>query len=84
MDSSAPYVVTRYDAFRIIQQECPEAMELFSDFGLHCANCFMADYDTVENGALMHGMDEEQMFEMLNAINTELEAQWREKNLVAK
>ncbi len=78
MDGSAAYVITRYDAFSVITEECPRAVELFSEYGLHCSNCFMNEYDTVETGAQMHGMNEDEMHDMLNEINTELEKEWRQ------
>lgn len=82
MDSklSAPFALTRYDRFSVILEECPRAGELLAEYGLHCANCFMNDMDTVENGVEMHGMSEEEMLEMLDEINTQLEKEWREQN----
>lgn len=75
----APYVITRYDQFSVILDECPRAGELLAEYGLHCANCFMMGYDTLENGAQMHDMSEEDMLEMIDEINTQLEKEWREK-----
>ncbi len=77
MDTLAPYTITRYDSFQVIAQECPQATELFAEYGLHCANCFMNEYDTVETGAQLHGMDEAAMLDMLHEINGELEKAWR-------
>ncbi len=75
--SGAPYVLTRYDSFSVISQEAPRAIGLLAEYGLHCANCFMNEYDTIETGIQMHGMSEEEMIEMLDEINTELEKEWR-------
>lgn len=80
ISSHAPYVLTRYDSFRIILDECPRAGELLAEYGLHCANCFMNEYDTIEAGAQMHDMSEEDMLEMLHEINTQLEKEWRKEN----
>lgn len=76
---NAPYVITRYDNFSVILDECPEAEALFAEYGLHCANCFLGE-DTVERGAAMHGMSEDDMLEMIDDINTELEHIWRKKH----
>lgn len=81
MSSAAPFVLTRYDRFSLILDECPRAGELLAEYGLHCANCFMNDYDTVEAGANMHGMSEADMVEMLDEINTQLEKEWRQEHL---
>lgn len=80
MNQSSPYVITRYDPLGVIMQECPRAIELLSEYGLHCAGCFMNDVDTLEKGADMHNMTEEEMLAMIDEINTQLEKEWREAN----
>ena len=79
----APYVITRYDQFSVILDECPRAGELLAEYGLHCANCFMSGYDTLENGAQMHNMGEEEMMTMIDEINTQLEKEWREAQKIS-
>lgn len=74
----APYVLTRYDSFQVILAECPRAGELLAEYGLHCANCFMNEYDSVEIGASRHNMNEAEMVEMLDEINEQLDKEWRE------
>ncbi|HEX3082825.1 MAG TPA: hypothetical protein VHQ86_06305 [Candidatus Saccharimonadia bacterium] len=71
------YVITRYDSFSVILEECPRAGELLAEYGLHCANCFLNEYDSIELGADRHGMSEADMTEMLDEINTQLEKEWR-------
>lgn len=78
MDKQAsPYVLTRYDPLRVVMEECPRAAELLAEYGLHCVNCFANEYDTLEMGAQMHEMEESEMLEMIDEINTELEKEWR-------
>jgi hypothetical protein len=72
----AQYVLTRYDSFSVILDECPRAGELLSEYGLHCASCFLNEYDSIEIGADRHGMSEEEMLEMLEEINGQLEKEW--------
>ena len=74
---TSEYVLTRYDSFSVILEECPRAGELLSDYGLHCASCFLNEYDSVEVGADSHGMTEEEMLEMLAEINGQLEKEWQ-------
>ena len=35
----------------------PEAMRFFDGLKMSCGSCFAVKFDTLENGALMHGMD---------------------------
>lgn len=78
--AAAPYVITRFDALSIILEECPRAAELLAEYGLHCVNCFANQYDSLETGASMHNMTEEEMQAMIDEINTQLEKEWREEN----
>ena len=73
------YVLTRYDSFSVILGECPRAGELLSEYGLHCASCFLNEYDSIEVGAERHGMSEAEMLEMLSEINGQLEKEWLQR-----
>ncbi len=55
-----------------IMDKSPRAVELLALYGLHCTNCFFNSTDTIENGAKMHGMEDQAIDSMLYEINTEL------------
>jgi len=78
--ASSPYVLTKFDPLSIIMQESPRSVELLSEYGIHCVSCFFSEFDTLQNGAQMHGMTEEEMDEMINEVNTQLEKEWRKEN----
>jgi len=40
-----------------ILQKYPETIKFFNDLNMSCSGCFAVNFDTLENGALMHGMD---------------------------
>ncbi|MBI2562223.1 MAG: DUF1858 domain-containing protein [candidate division NC10 bacterium] len=42
-------------------------MQVFSRFGVGCLGCSAAQYDNVEQGAAIHGLDTEQLLQELNA-----------------
>ena len=44
----------------------PGAMKFFADLNMSCSQCFAVKFDTLENGALMHGMDVNVLIEKLN------------------
>ena len=56
-----------------ITDKSPKAVELLSMYGLHCTNCFFNGQDTLENGAKMHGMNDQDIDLMIEEINLELE-----------
>lgn len=45
---------------------CPEAVKFFADMNMSCSQCFAVNFDTLENGALMHDMDVDQLLDKLN------------------
>ena len=42
---------------------------LANDYGLHCVNCFAAGFDTLEEGAKIHGFDDKDIKEMVKKLN---------------
>ncbi len=47
----------------------PIAAEVLLDYGLHCVGCFANAFDTIEMGARVHGMSDEEIAEMLDRVN---------------
>ena len=46
----------------------PEAADVFQKHGLHCLGCAIASFETIEQGALAHGMDIDKLLEDLNKV----------------
>ena len=47
----------------------PKAAEIMSAYGLHCAGCFASNFDTIEEGAKIHGIIDDEIDEMIDEIN---------------
>lgn len=47
----------------------PETAEVMLGYGLHCVGCAVNPYETVEQGAMGHGMSKETIDQMLADIN---------------
>lgn len=47
----------------------PAAVEVMTAFGLHCVGCFASAFDTIGEGAEIHGMIDEEIDEMLEEVN---------------
>ena len=45
----------------------PETFPVFARHGFACLDCSAAEYDNVERGAIVHGIDPEQLVRELNA-----------------
>lgn len=44
----------------------PEAIEVFYKYELHCIGCFASEFDTVESGAKVHGINVEHLLHDVN------------------
>ena len=44
------------------------AATLNDDYGLHCVGCFANAFDTLENGAQIHGMTDQDIEEMIQRL----------------
>ena len=51
----------------------PETAGAFMEAGLHCYGCAAARYETIEQGALAHGIDPDKLIEEINEIIKEKE-----------
>lgn len=67
-----PVLITKNDLISDITKNCPRAIELLTEYGLSCATCFLNSFDTVEAGAHLHGMTDEEIARMVAEINEEL------------
>ena len=71
-NSSAPKV-TKDSNIADIVFKYPEAADVLTSFGLHCVGCFASSFDTIEQGAQIHEMDEEEVAELIDEINKVIE-----------
>jgi len=51
----------------------PQIAEVLMDYGLHCVGCAASAYDTIEAGAKIHGMSEQEIQEMIVRVNEVIE-----------
>ena len=51
-------------------QAAPEEVgKVFAEHGLHCIGCHVSPYETIEQGARGHGIDDETIDKMVDEIN---------------
>ncbi|MBL7050945.1 DUF1858 domain-containing protein [Candidatus Woesearchaeota archaeon] len=51
----------------------PESAEIMAEYGLHCIGCHVAAWESVEEGAKAHGLNDEKVKEMLDKMNKAVE-----------
>jgi len=53
-----------------IVEKYPEvAEELVVKYGFHCLGCFGASMETLEEGAMVHGMEKDEIKKMIEKLN---------------
>lgn len=80
LKKTGSYVLTEDTILSQIVSESPRTAELLSEYGLHCVNCFASTFDTLETGAQVHGMSNDEMKQMIDEINAQLSKEEYEKH----
>ena len=62
--------ITKDMTIEEVIQRFPETIRVFSQYGVGCLGCSAAQYDNVEQGAVIHGVDTDRLVEDLNACLT--------------
>jgi hybrid cluster-associated redox disulfide protein len=60
--------VTKDMTFHQVMRMSPEVLKVLAQFNLGCAGCMGAQHETLENGAMAHGLDVDELLQELNAI----------------
>ena len=50
-------------------EKYPEAVDVFVKYGFHCFGCAFAQYETIEQGAKVHGLDDKEVRKLLDKLN---------------
>ena len=50
----------------------PELAEIFFDYGMGCVGCPSASFETIEDGALKHGLSDEEINDLIDDLNKAL------------
>ena len=61
-------IVTKETNIGQLLEDYPKTAEVFMGFGLHCAGCMAATFDTLEQGAKSHGLSDETIEEIVEAL----------------
>jgi hybrid cluster-associated redox disulfide protein len=60
-------------------EENPEMNDVLYEYGLYCGNCFAAGFDTLEEGAKSHGLEDEEIEELIKELNKKMKNKKLEK-----
>lgn len=60
--------ITKDMSIAEVVRKYPQTIEVFFNYELHCIGCAAADFDTVESGARVHGVNVEHLLFDLNKM----------------
>lgn len=58
--------ITKDMKIKEVIEKYPETLKVFDEFNFHCIGCMAASFETIEQGASVHGIDVEEFVEKLN------------------
>ena len=56
----------------------PESAKVMLSYGLHCVGCHVASWETLEQGAKAHGLDDKEVDKMVGEINKTIQEKEKE------
>ena len=59
-------VINKNSTIKEILSAYPEAKKFFNEREMACSSCFAVNFDTLEKGALMHGLETNALVDELN------------------
>ena len=70
-EAEQPLAINKDSNIGELAMQYPHIAEtLAEDYGLHCIGCFASSFDTLENGAQIHGMNDQEIEDMIQRLNT--------------
>jgi hybrid cluster-associated redox disulfide protein len=57
----------------------PDVIPVLMGYGLHCVGCSFAKHDTLETGAKIHGMNEEELEMLVKDVNATIKVSEKDK-----
>ena len=63
-------IITKDTPVKELIDEHPDVQEILMEYGLHCAGCSFSEFDTLEDGAMIHGLDDEDVGMIIKDVNS--------------
>jgi hybrid cluster-associated redox disulfide protein len=60
--------ITKDMTFGQVLTDYPQVAPIFLKFGMHCIGCHIAVSETIEQGAVAHGVDTDELVNELNSV----------------
>ncbi len=60
--------ITKDNKIEEVVTQYPETMMVFMKHGLHCVGCHVSAFESIEEGAMAHGIDVDALVDDLNRV----------------
>ncbi len=60
--------ITKDNKIEEVVTQYPETMMVFMKHGLHCVGCHVSAFESIEEGAVAHGIDVDALVDDLNRV----------------
>ena len=60
-------IITKETTIGVLMQEAPAVAPILMEIGMHCLGCPSAQGETIEEAAMVHGIDADLLVEKINA-----------------
>lgn len=71
--------ITKHMLLGDIAMQYPQLGEVFFKYGLHCIGCHVAMFETIEQGALAHGMSQADIDKLVKDLNDSISKSEKKK-----
>ncbi|MBT4937254.1 DUF1858 domain-containing protein [Candidatus Peregrinibacteria bacterium] len=68
-DTNKKSLITKHMSIAEVVELYPSSIDVFLEYGLHCVGCGAAAWESVEDGAMGHGMSEELIDQLIEELN---------------
>ncbi len=62
--------ITKNSTIEDVVSKYPETMMIFMKHGLHCVGCHVSAFESIEEGAMAHGIDVDALVADLNKVTS--------------
>lgn len=62
-----PKITKKMSIMELINKH-PETMDVFMKYNIHCIGCMAAQFENIEQGAEVHGIDADKLVSELNKV----------------
>ena len=61
--------ITKDMTLELITTTYPQTVPIIMEYGFHCIGCSLSTFETLEQGAMTHGLDEVELQHLLADLN---------------